>query len=80
LQFLFIFSFIIPFSEVKMHLSTIFINALVAARGFATALPKQHHAKLTDVGVMGEISQIPEDEIAPADSETLFSEHTSPNH
>lgn len=63
-----------------MHLSTVFINALIAARGFATALPKQHHAKLTDIGVMGEISQIPENEIAPADSETLFSEHTSPNH
>jgi hypothetical protein len=72
--------FIILFSDTKMHLSTVFLNALLAARGFATALPKQHDAKLTDIGVVGEISQIPEHEIAPPDSETLFSEHTSPNH
>ncbi|SPJ71074.1 uncharacterized protein FTOL_00802 [Fusarium torulosum] len=63
-----------------MQLSTVFLNALIATRGLATALPKQHHARLTDIGVMGEISQIPKDEIAPAGTETVFSEHTSPSH
>ncbi|KAH7169565.1 hypothetical protein DER46DRAFT_624712 [Fusarium sp. MPI-SDFR-AT-0072] len=62
-----------------MQLSAVLLNAFLAFSGVANALPTETTATLTDISVIGEISKIPEEEIAPSGIKTVFEEDTSPN-
>ncbi|RKL14415.1 hypothetical protein BFJ68_g6379 [Fusarium oxysporum] len=63
-----------------MQLSTVLLNAL-AFSGVAALLKGEPaaSAKLIDINSVGEVSEIPESEIAPAGRKTVFDEHASPN-
>ncbi|QKD61851.2 uncharacterized protein FOBCDRAFT_281491 [Fusarium oxysporum Fo47] len=64
-----------------MQLSTVLLNALLAFSGVAALLKGEPaaSAKLIDINSVGEVSEIPESEIAPAGRKTVFDEHASPN-
>ncbi|KAH7217064.1 hypothetical protein BKA60DRAFT_648171 [Fusarium oxysporum] len=64
-----------------MQLSTVLLNALLAFSGVAALLKGEPaaSAKLIDINSVGEVSEIPESEIAPAGTKTVFDEHASPN-